>query len=156
MSFSRVKKFFEEAGLGDRVKVLRESSATVELAAQALGCETGQIVKTLSFLVDGQPLMVVCAGNVRVHNPKFKARFLRRPKMIQAGQVLEYTGHEVGGVCPFAVKEGVDIYLDESLKANRILYPGAGSSRSLVELTLEELEQCARPTGWIDVCQPVD
>ena len=76
--------------------------------------------------------------------------------MIQAGQVLEYTGHEVGGVCPFAVKEGVDIYLDESLKANRILYPGAGSSRSLVELTLEELEECAKPTAWIDVCQPVD
>ena len=155
MSFSRVKLFFEEAGLGDRVKELEQSSATVELAAQALGCEKGQIVKTLTFLVNKQPLMVVCAGDVKVSNPKFKARFHRRPSMIPAEEVRGYTGHQVGGVCPFVVKEGVAVYLDQSLKANRIVYPGAGSSNSLVELTLEELERLAGTVAWIDVCQPV-
>ena len=155
MSLSRVKQFFEEIGLGDRVKDLEQSSATVELAAQALGCETGQIAKTLTFLVNKQPLMVVCAGNVKVSNPKFKALFHRRPSMIPPEEVHGLTGHQVGGVCPFVVKEGVTVYLDQSLKVNDIVYPGAGSSHSLVELTLEELEQLARPVAWIDVCQPV-
>ncbi|NLA95327.1 MAG: YbaK/EbsC family protein [Clostridiaceae bacterium] len=155
MSISRVKRFFDEIGLGDRVRELEQSSATVELAAQAIGCEAGQIAKTLTFLVNKQPLMVVCAGNVKVSNPKFKARFHRRPSMIPAEKVRGLTGHEVGGVCPFVVKEGVAVYLDQSLKANRVVYPGAGNSHSLVELTLEELERLARPVAWIDVCQPI-
>ena len=155
MAFSRVKEFFDQAGLGDRVRELTQSSATVELAAQALGCDTGQIVKTLTFLVDQQALMVGCAGNVKVSNPKFKARFHRRPSMIPAEQVPAYTGHQVGGVCPFVVKEGVPVFLDQSIKANRIIYPGAGSSTSLVEMTLEELERLAKPVDWVDVCQPI-
>lgn len=156
MSFERVKTFFEEAGLGDRVQVLNQSSATVELAAQALGCRMDQIVKTLTFLLGGRAIMVVCAGNVRVSNPKFKARFQSRPKMIPQDQVPSLTGHEVGGVCPFAVKEGVEIFFDESIKANSTVFPGAGSAQSLVKLTLEELERLAQPTGWVDVCQVID
>lgn len=156
MSASKVKKFFDQVGLGDRVKELTQSSATVELAAQALGCETGQIVKTLTFLVNREPLMLVCAGNVKVSNQKFKARFQGRPSMIPAEQVPDYTGYEVGGVCPFAVKEGVPVYLDQSLRANETVFPGAGSSNSLVQLTLEELEEHAKPTAWVDVCQPIE
>lgn len=156
MSKNKVKAYFEEVGLGDRFREFDASSATVELAADLVGCEVNQIVKTLTFLVGQEPVMVVCPGNVKVDNPKFKARFGTRAKMIRPDQVLDYTGHEVGGVCPFVVKEGVAVYLDQSLKANTIVYPGAGSSNSLVKLTLEELEAHARPRAWVDVCRPFE
>lgn len=155
MSNDKVQAYFESMGLGDRVMEFVESSATVELAAKAVGCVPQQIVKTLTFLVKKRPIMMVCAGNVRVHNPKFKDYFGERGKMIAPDRVLDYTGHEVGGVCPFAVKEEVFVYLDQSLKESQILYIGAGNAHSLVRLTLEELETHAKPRAWVDVCQPM-
>ena len=154
MSFENVKKLFTKAGLGERVQVLDQPTATVEMAAEAVGCATNQIVKTLSFLVTGTPLLVVAAGNVKVDNKKFKERFQGRPKMIERELVEEYIGHDAGGVCPFAVIPGVDIYLDISLKQNEIIYPGAGSANSLVKLTLNELEQVCHYKDWVDVCKP--
>lgn len=154
MSFENVKKFFEKAGLAERVQVLEKPTATVEMAAEAVGCTSKQIVKTLSFLVDKAPLLVVAAGNVKIDNKKFKARFKGRPKMIERGLVEEYIGHDAGGVCPFAVKPGVDIYLDVSLKQNEVIYPGAGSANSLVKLTLKELEEVCPYKEWVDVCKP--
>ncbi|HZK42633.1 MAG TPA: YbaK/EbsC family protein [Clostridia bacterium] len=153
MSNNKVRAYFENHDLGDRVMTFDESSATVELAAKAVGCEPQQIVKTLTFLVKDRPIMVVCAGNVRVDNPKFKDYFGQRGKMIAPDLVLGYTGHEVGGVCPFVVKEDVFVYLDQSLKESEILYLGAGDAHSLVKLSLGEVETHAQPKAWVDVCK---
>lgn len=153
MSFEKVKNYFEGIGLGDRVKKFENSSATVEMAAEAIGCEVEQIAKTLSFLVNDMPVLVVAAGNVRMDNRKFKAFFHQKPKMIPGELVREYTGHDSGGVCPFAVKSNVKIYLDISLKDNEIVYPGAGSGYSIVELSPGELEQYTSYEQWVDVCK---
>lgn len=153
MSFEKVKSYFDGIGLGERVKDLTASSATVELAAAAAGCETKQIVKTLSFLVEDTPVLIVAAGNVKIDNAKYKAKFHQKAKMIPAALVEEYTGHGIGGVCPFAVKPGVAIYLDVSLKANQTVYPGAGNEHSLVELSIEELERYTVYREWVDVCK---
>ncbi|NBG87771.1 YbaK/EbsC family protein [Isachenkonia alkalipeptolytica] len=151
MSFEDVKKYFVDKGLGSRVEVLNTSSATVEMAADALGCEAKQIAKTLSFIVDKSPILVVAAGNVKMDNKKFKSHFGRRPKMIPGKSVKELIGHDVGGVCPFVVKSGVKIYLDVSLKQNDLVYPAAGSENSLVKLSIEELEEHTGFEGWVDV-----
>lgn len=153
MAYLKVKNFFEQIGLGERVKNFTESSATVELAAKAAGCDINQIVKSMTFLVSDEPIMIVCAGNVKIDNAKYKARFREKARMIPAAMVEEYTGHDIGGVCPFAVKPGLKIYFDESLKANETVYPGAGSEHSVVKLTLEELEKCVGNFTWIDVCK---
>lgn len=151
MSFEAVKAVLTAAGYGDRIKEFDQSSATVADAAQAIGCEEEQIAKTLSFLVDHQPLLVVTAGDVRIANPKFKAAFKKRGRMIPAEEVEGYIGHAPGGVCPFAVKKGVPIYLDESLKRFAVVYPAAGSDHSAVELTPRELEHLAQPVAWVDI-----
>lgn len=155
MAFIKVKNFFDHIGLGDRVKVFIDSSATVELAAQAVGCDAKQIAKTLTFLVKEDPVMVVCAGNVKIDNSKFKAQFQEKATMIPANMVEEYVGHNIGGVCPFVIKEGVEVYLDESLKANETIYPAAGDEHSAVELSLQELEQYSKAKMWIDVCKEI-
>lgn len=155
MAHADVKRYFEAAGLGDRVRVLTESSATVEMAAAAIGCETGQIAKTLSYLIDDQPLLIVAAGHVRVDNQKYKAVFGKRPKFIPGEQVENYIGHEPGGVGPFAIKPDVPVYLDISLKKNAIIYPGAGSENSVVKLTLEELIHHSNFKDWVDIGQEV-
>ena len=155
MSYEIVKKYFEDLELGERVKPLQQSSATVQLAAEAVGCEVKQIAKTLSFLVGDLPILTVAAGNAKIDNQKYKATFLQKPKMIPGELVEEYVGHDPGGVCPFAVKPNVAIYLDISLKQNEVVYPGAGSENSIVELTIEELERYSTFKDWVDVCKEV-
>ena len=151
MTIEQVKAYLTECGLGDRVKEFDVSSATVELAAQALGCEPCLIAKTMSFLVDGHVALVVLAGDARIDNAKFKAFFHQKAKMLSHEQVSEMTGFPVGGVCPFLAPEGTAVYLDESLKRFEIVYPAAGSRSSAVKVTLEELERAANPEKWIDV-----
>lgn len=153
MSIERVKAYFAAAGLADRVREFDVSSATVELAALALGCEGKRIAKTLSFMGPAGPLLVVAAGDARIDNPKFKAQFGLKAKMLTPEQAVELVGHAVGGVCPFAVNEGVEVWLDESLKRFETVFPACGSSNSAIELTIPELEQYAAPKGWVDVCK---
>lgn len=153
MAFEKVKNYFDEIGLGERVKDFAVSSATVELAAAAVGCEAKQIGKTLSFLVEDKPILIVVAGDRKIDNSKYKAQFHQKAKMIPANLVEEYIGHDIGGVCPFAIKPDVTVYLDESLKENPVVYPAAGSEHSAVELSIEELEHCSDYKEWIDVCK---
>jgi prolyl-tRNA editing enzyme YbaK/EbsC (Cys-tRNA(Pro) deacylase) len=155
MSYKNVKKYFEDAGLCERVKVLEQSSATVEMAAEAVGCEIKQIAKTLSFMVGDAPILVVAAGNVKIDNKKYKTTFHQKSKMVPSELVEEYIGHDIGGVCPFAVNPNVSIYLDISLKENDIIYPGAGNENSVVELSIEELETHSSYKSWVDVCKEV-
>lgn len=151
MSFTKVKQYFEAAGLGDRVKVLAHSSATVAEAAIAVGCEAKQIAKTMSFLVDEAPILIVVAGDVKVDNKKFKATFQKKAKMIAFDQVETYIGHAPGGVCPFEVKPEVKTYLDVSLQRFDIVYPAAGDDHSAVKLSVAELEEYANSLGWVDI-----
>ena len=153
MSIEKVRAFFREKGIEDRVQEFPVSSATVELAAQALGVEGKRIAKTLSFLVGEQCVLIVAAGDAKVDNAKFKAQFHTKAKMLPHDLVPEYVGHAVGGVCPFAVKEGVAVYLDESLRRFETVYPACGSSNSAIELTIPELMAYADTDAWIDVCK---
>lgn len=153
MAIEKVKAYFASLGMEERVLEFDVSSATVELAAAALSCEPGRIAKTLSFDVRGTALLIVCAGNARIDNPKYKAQFSAKAKMLTPDEAAEKVGHAVGGVCPFAVNEGVEVYLDESLKAYETVYPACGSSNSAIELTIPELEQVSGFTAWVDVCK---
>jgi prolyl-tRNA editing enzyme YbaK/EbsC (Cys-tRNA(Pro) deacylase) len=137
----------------ERIMEFSVSSATVELAAQALHCEPQRIAKTLSFMVGEKPVLIVAAGDARIDNPKYKARFSQKAKMLSTQQAAELIGHAVGGVCPFAVNEGVTVYLDESLKRFETVFPACGSSNSAIELTIPELEQYSGFVAWIDVCK---
>ena len=135
------------------------SSATVELAAAALGCEGCRIAKTLSFLVDGAPVLIVAAGDARIDNGKYKAFFHTKARMLSPQEAADLVGHAVGGVCPFGVNEGVTTYLDVSLRRFETVFPACGSSNSAIELTLPELERLSQAKSWIDVCkgwQPAD
>lgn len=151
MSYEKVKAYFEEAGLGERVVVREQIGDTVEHAAEAIGCKPEHIVKTMSFLLDGKPALICMAGDAKIHNPKYKACFHQKAVMVPGGQVEELVGHVPGAVCPFAVREGVKVYLDVSLKRFATVYTAGGSLNSTVKLTLEELEKYAAPEGWIDV-----
>lgn len=153
MAFEKAKEHLKKFGLEERIMVFDTSSATVELAAEAVGCEPARIAKTLSFLVEDGCILVVAAGDARVDNKKYKAQFHTKAKMLSFEEVEERTGHGVGGVCPFGVKEGVKVYLDESLKRFERVYPACGSSSSAVELALPELEQASGCEAWIDVCK---
>ena len=153
MSMEKVKAYFAQFGMEQRVLEFEVSSATVELAAQAAGVEPKRIAKTLSFLVGDSCILIVAAGDARVDNKKYKDRFGAKAKMIAHDDVPEYIGHAVGGVCPFAVKEGVKVYLDESLKRFETVFPAAGSANSAIELTIPELEQYSKFDGWVDVCK---
>ena len=153
MSIEKVKDYFRQYGMEGRVLEFPVSSATVELAAQALGCEPGRIAKTLSFLVGVRAVLIVAAGDAKVDNHKYKAQFGVKAKMLSADEVTALVGHAVGGVCPFAVNEGVTVYLDESLKRFDTVYPACGSSNSAIELTIPELERYSGFAGWIDVCK---
>ena len=154
MSVEDVKRYLAAFGLDERVLEFDTSSATVELAAQAVGTEPCRIAKSLSFLVDEHAILAVAAGDARIDNPKFKARFHTKAKMLSPDQAVEMVGHAVGGVCPFALPEGVDVYLDESLRRFDTVFPAAGNAASAVELTCEELERsCSNFDGWVDVCK---
>ena len=153
MSYEKVKSYFEQAGLGERVVVREHIGDTVEHAAEAIGCEPARIAKSMSFLADDRPVVVVMAGDARIHNTKYKAYFHQKAVMIPGSQVEEMTGHLPGAVCPFALNEGVRVYLDVSLKRFDTLYTAGGSLNSTVKLSLGELEQYAVPVGWVDVCK---
>jgi len=151
MSVDKVKAYFRSWNLEDRILEFDVSSATVELAAEALHCEPKRIAKSLSFMVDDQCVLIVAAGDARIDNGKYKLQFGKKAKMLNADEVLAYTGHAVGGVCPFAVKSGVKTYLDISLKRFSTVFPACGSSNSAAELSLEELERLSGAISWIDV-----
>lgn len=153
MSIEKVRAYFASKNMESRIMEFSVSSATVELAAQALGCEGCRIAKTLSFMVGEAPVLVVTAGDARIDNPKFKATFHTKAKMLSHEQASELIGHAVGGVCPFAVNEGVAVYLDESLKRFETVYPACGSSNSAIELTIPELEAHSGYSAWVDVCK---
>ncbi len=156
MSIERARAHLAAFGLEDRILEFDVSSATVALAAQALGCEEGRIAKTLSFMAGDQPLFVVAAGDQRVDNRKFKDRFHAKAKMMTAEQLEALTGLHFGGVCPFGIPGTVQIWLDERLRAWDVVYPAAGTESSAVRLTLPELERFSGALGWVDVCKGPD
>lgn len=156
MSYERVKAYFESAGMGNRVMKFERSSATVEEAAKAVGCEPKKIAKTMSFLQGDKPVLIVTAGDVKIDNKKYKEVFHQKAKMIPGDSVEGYIGHAPGGVCPFAILPGVPVYLDVSLKRFEKVYPVGGSGHSAVELSVGELEKYSNSAGWVDVCKDAD
>lgn len=155
MSIEKGKEYFSQFGMEHRIQEFDVSSATVELAAQALGVEGARIAKTLSFMVGEQPILILMAGDVKVDNPKYKAQFHTKAKMMSPEQLEEYVGHQIGGVCPFGIKDGVEVYLDESLKRFESVFPACGSSNSAIELTIPELEKYSNYKEWIDISKPM-
>lgn len=155
MSAEKAKAALEKYGLADRIRVFSQSSATVELAAKALGCEPARIAKSITFLVNDKAVMIVAAGDVKIDNAKYKAKFGVKAKMLTAQQAVEMVGHAVGGVCPFGVNEGVEVYLDESLKRFETVYPACGTADSAVELAISELERASGYREWVDVCKMI-
>ena len=153
MSIEKVRAYFTQQGMAERILEFPVSSATVELAAQAVGCEPRRIAKTLSFMVDGAPVLIVCAGDAKIDNPRYKAQFAQKAKMLTPEQAVEMIGHAVGGVCPFAVNPGVTVYLDESLRRFETDFPACGSANRAIELTIPELERLSGFTAWVDVCK---
>ena len=155
MSMERARAHLTKYGLEDRIQEFTESSATVELAAQRLGVEPARIAKTLSFLVEDHAVLVVAAGDVKVDNPKYKAAFHTKARMLSREQAEDLVGHGVGGVCPFGVKEGVQVYLDESLRRFETVYPAVGTPASAIALTIPELERASEYVQWVDVTKPM-
>ncbi len=153
MSIETARAFFRALGMEDRVREFPVSSATVELAAQAVGVEPARICKSLSFRQGEGCIMVLAAGDARVDNKKFKERFGMKPSMLHAEEVEPLTGHPVGGVCPFGRREGVPVYLDESMKRFETVFPACGSAASAIELTLDELFRLSDAEAWVDVCK---
>lgn len=153
MAIGKVKDFFKQYGMNSQIIEFEVSSATVDLAASALGCEPERIAKTLSFMVNGQAVLVVAAGDAKVDNKKFKEYFKTKAKMLSPDETMDMVGHAIGGVCPFAIKNDVSVYLDISLKRFETIYPACGSSNSAIELTIKQLEKYSSYSEWIDVCK---
>lgn len=153
MAIEKVREYFKTFGMEDRILEFDVSSATVELAAQAVGCEPERIAKTLSFMLPDGPILIVAAGDAKIDNRKFKDQFHTKAKMLTPDEVVELVGHAVGGVCPFGINEGVTVYLDESLKRFETVFPACGSSNSAIELTIPDLEKYSGYSAWIDVCK---
>jgi len=153
MAIEKVKAYFAQFGLETRVLEFPVSSATVELAALAVGCEPCRIAKTLSFMAAGEPMLIVTAGDAKIDNAKYKAQFGQKAKMLTPDEAVALIGHAVGGVCPFAVNPGVRVYLDISLQRFSTVFPACGSSNSAIELTMEELETYSNSAAWVDVCK---
>ena len=155
MSLVKAKEYLTEYGLENKIMEFDVSSATVKEAAKAINCKEGEIVKTLSFIVNDIPILIAVAGDSKIDNSKFKEEFQTKAKMIPFDNVEELIGHAVGGVCPFGINENVEVYLDNSLKRFAIVYPACGSSNSAVKLTLDELEKASNCNKWIDVCKSI-
>jgi len=153
MSIEKVKNYFSTLGIENRIREFPVSSATVELAAEALGCEGKRIAKTISFMLDEKAVLIVTAGDAKIDNAKYKAYFGKKAKMLTPDEATALIGHSVGGICPFATNEGTKIYLDVSLKRFETVFPACGSSSSAIELTIAELEQYSNYIEWIDVCK---
>ena len=156
MAFEKAKAYLEGYGLADRIIVTEHSSATVSAAAEALGCEPAMIAKTLSFIQDDGAVLILADGLSRIDNHKYKERFGCKARMIPHELVEPLVGHDIGGVCPFGVNDGVAVYLDESLKRHETVYPAAGSDHSGVRLTITELEKCSGYKDWVDVCKDAE
>ena len=155
MAIEKVREYFKKWNMEDRILEFDVSSATVELAAQALHCEGARIAKTLSFHVGDQAILIVTAGDTKIDNAKYKATFGTKAKMLSFEEVEPLIGHGVGGVCPFGIKEGVKVYLDESMKRFQTVFPACGSANSAIELTIPEMEQYSGYAKWVDVCKLV-
>lgn len=153
MAIETVREYLKAFGIDNRIQEFPVSSATVELAAQALYCQPCRIAKTLSFQVDSVPILIVAAGDAKIDNPKYKAQFGTKAKMLTPEETEQQIGHAVGGVCPFGIKDGIPVYLDVSLKRFDTVFPACGSSNSAIELTIPELEQYTAYTAWVDVCK---
>ena len=153
MSIEKVRDYMKNFGMEDKILEFPVSSATVELAAKALNTEGKRIAKSLSFLVNEKAVMIVTAGDGRIDNKKYKAEFSCKAKMLTPEQVDEMIGHSIGGVCPFAVNDGVEVYLDESLKRFETVFPACGSSNSAIELTIPQLEELSGFINWVDICK---
>ncbi len=153
MSIEKVREYLKQWNMDERIREFDVSSATVELAAQALQCEPARIAKTLSFKVEDGCVLIVAAGDAKIDNSKFKGFFNTKAKMLTPDEVIEYTGYAIGGVCPFGVNDHVRVYLDVSLKRFTTVFPACGSSNSAIELTPDELEKYSKSLGWIDVCK---
>lgn len=153
MSLKRAKEYLKEFGFEDRVMEFPISSKTVKEAAIAIGCMEEEIGKTLSFLVGDKPILIVVAGTSKIDNHKYKEEFSVKAKMVPVEMLSEIIGHEAGGVCPFGINDGVEVYLDKSLKRLENVYPACGSSNSGVKLTVDELERISNIKGWVDVCK---
>ncbi len=153
MTIEKTKEYFKKHDMEDKILEFNVSSATVELAADAVGCEPKRIAKSLSFMVNNEAILIVVAGDAKIANPKYKAQFGTKAKMLKADEVLDLIGHDVGGVCPFAINEGVKVYLDESLKRFQTVFPACGTDNSAIELTIQELEIHSKADGWVDVCK---
>lgn len=156
VSLVKVKEYFENYGIADQILEFNQSSATVSDAAKAVGCKEELIAKTLSFLVNDKVILIVVSGNSKIDNRKYKDKFMCKAKMVPFDMVLELVGHEVGGVCPFAVNDGVEVYLDESLKNYEYVYPACGSSNSAIKLSIPLLERYSLYKEWVDVCKIVE
>lgn len=153
MSFDKAKEHLKKYNLENNIIVFEESTATVYEAAIALGCSEGEIAKSMGFILNEKTILIIAAGNKKIDNAKFKAVFHVKAKMIPFEMVEQLTGHAAGGVCPFAVKNGVEVYLDESLKEYGIVYPACGNHHSAVKLTINELENASEYISWVDVCK---
>ena len=153
MAIDKVKAYFKDYGIDDRIQEFEVSSATVALAAQALNCEECRIAKTLSFHVNDKVVLIVAAGDAKIDNPKYKAQFSCKAKMLSFDEAEPLIGHAVGGVCPFAVNDGVEVYLDESLKRFETVFPACGSSNSAIELTCDDIFTLTKSEKWVDVCK---
>ena len=153
MSVAKVREYLKAYGVEDRMREFEVSSATVELAALAVGVEGARIAKTLSFKVGEEPILIVAAGDAKIDNSKYKHYYHAKAKMLTFDEAVERIGHAPGGVCPFATNEGVKVYLDESLKRFQTVFPACGSSNSAIELTLAELETHSAALSWVDVCK---
>jgi len=153
MAIETVKEYFKKWDMEGRILEFDVSSATVELAAQAVGCEPKRIAKTLSFMVEGGAVLIVVAGDAKVDNSKYKAQFKSKAKMLSPDEVDALIGHSIGGVCPFGIKAEVKVYLDESLRRFTTVFPACGSNNSAIELSIEELEKYSNYEAWVDVCK---
>ncbi len=153
MSIAKVREYFRQFQAEDRILEFPVSSATVQLAAEALQCEPARIAKTLSFMQSSSPVLIVAAGDARIDNAKYKSLFHVKAKMLRPDEVESLIGHTVGGVCPFAVNPGIPVYLDVSLKRFQTVFPACGSPNSAIELSIRELELYSRSSGWVDVCK---
>ncbi len=153
MSIEIAREYLEKCGIAGRIQEFSVSSATVALAAEALGCAPQRIAKTMAFLVGGAAILIVAPGDVKVDNSKFKQQYHTKAKMLSPDELVEMVGHAMGGVCPFGVKDGVTVYLDESLKRFETVFPACGSANSAIELTIPELEQYSGYKCWVDVCK---
>ena len=156
MALDKVKEFFAGTELDGKIVELNQSSATVDLAAAAIGCEADRIAKTLSFLIEDKPLIIVVSGKSKIDNAKYRHKFETKAKMIPFDQVEDYIGHAPGGVCPFAVKDNVKVYLDQSLKRHETVFPAAGSENSAVKLTIPQLEKYSGYEAWVDVTKTAE